>query len=264
MEKRRGHQEYFKELVSLMAMLRGKNGCPWDRSQTHNTLLPYLIEETYEVVEAVQSKDYERLKEELGDLLLQIVFHSQIAKEKNRFDVYEVARQINLKLRQRHPHIFENKKKISKQEVIQNWEHIKLSQKKDKGVLSGLPRQLPGLLRAYRLQEKVGRLNFDWKNAADVLPKLKEELGEFEKAFKTKNKRKMEEEMGDILFSWVNLCRHLNINPELALGKTVDKFIRRFNYIEKALAKKRIGFDQADLPFLDSLWEKAKKRKNRK
>jgi tetrapyrrole methylase family protein/MazG family protein len=257
-------QKDFKDLVNLMSKLRAKDGCPWDRSQTHNSLLPYLIEETYEVVEAIQSKDYEKLKEELGDLLLQIVFHSQIAEEKDKFDVYGVIRRINYKLRQRHPHIFENRKKISKREVIQNWEHIKLAQKKDKRLLSGLPKKLPSLLRAYRLQEKVARLNFDWKNAAEVLPKVKEELEELEKALNTKNKRKIEEEMGDILFSWVNLSRHLNINPELALNKTIDKFICRFNYIEKILSQKGIGFDQTDLPLLDSLWEKAKQKQRGK
>ncbi len=247
-------------MVDLLATLRAKDGCPWDRSQTHKSLLPYLIEETYEVVEAIQSTKHERLKEELGDLLLQIVFHSQIAKERNRFDVYDVIGEINCKLKKRHPHIFQNKRKISKQKVIENWEHIKLASGKNKGVLTGLPKQLPGLLRAYRLQEKVARMNFDWKKSSDILPKIREELWEFEKAFQTGNKRKMEEEIGDVLFSWVNLCRHLNINPELALNGTINKFIRRFNYIEKALSAKGIRFGQADLPLLDELWDKAKRR----
>lgn len=260
MNKNKPNQRAFKKLIDLMTKLRGKDGCPWDRSQTHNSLLPYLIEEAYEVVEAVQSRKNEKLKEELGDLLLQIVFHSQIAEEKGKFDIYEVIEHINSKLRKRHPHIFKTKKKISKKEVLNNWEHIKSAQNKGKSVLSGLPKQLPALLRAYRLGEKVGRLNFDWKDAKDVLPKIKEELEEFEKALKSRNKRKTEEEIGDILFSWVNLSRHLNINSELALNRTIDKFIRRFKLMEKMLKQKKIRFDQADLPFLDSLWEKAKRR----
>jgi len=256
---RKQNAESFQKLVDLMAKLRAKNGCPWDRCQSHKSLLPYLIEETYEVVEAIKSRKHHKLKEELGDLLLQIVFHSQIAKDKGEFDIYQVIEQIDNKLRQRHPHIFQIRKKISKRKVIENWEHIKLAQNKSQGILSGLPKTLPALLRAYRLGEKVSRVNFDWKKPKDVLPKIKEELSEFEKALKSKNKRKVEEELGDILFSWVNLSRHLKIDPELALTKAIDKFITRFNHIEKALVRKKIGFAQTDLPLLDGLWERAKR-----
>ena len=264
MTKAKQNQKDFQKLVDLIAKLRAKDGCPWDRSQTHTSLIPYVIEETYEVVEAIKSKKHHKLKEELGDLLLQIIFHSQIAKEKGEFDIYQVIEQINHKLKQRHPHIFKVKEKISKQKVIENWEHIKLAQNKSRGILSGLPKTLPALLRAYRLGEKVSRVNFDWKKPKDVLPKIKEELSEFEQALKTKNKRKIEEELGDIFFSWVNLSRHLNIDPELALTKAIDKFIARFNRIEKTLIQKKIGFDQTDLPFLDSLWEKAKHKQKGK
>ena len=245
-----------------MAKLRSKNGCPWDREQTHQSLLPYLIEEAYEVVDTIEAGDDERLKEELGDLLLQIVFHAQIADEEGRFDVREVIDHLNDKLKARHPHVFGKKKASSSEEVLRNWEHIKLSAKKDKNksVLSGIPRHIPALLAAYRVQEKVSRVDFDWKNTEDVFSKIEEEIDELKKAsLKKMKKSRVEEEMGDILFSWVNLARHLKINPEFALRRTIDKFMRRFNYIERQLKKKKIPLNEAGLPLLDSLWEEAKR-----
>jgi tetrapyrrole methylase family protein/MazG family protein len=246
----------------LMAKLRSKNGCPWDREQTHKSLLPYLIEEAYEVVDTIEAGDDEKLKEELGDLLLQIIFHAQIAQEDGKFDVQEVIDYLNDKLKARHPHVFGRKKAISSEEVLRNWEHIKLSTKKDKdkSVLSGIPRHLPALLKAYRVQEKVSRVDFDWKNTEDVFSKIEEEIDELKKAsIKKMKKSRVEDEMGDILFSWVNLARHLKINPEFALRRTIDKFVKRFNYIERELKKKKIPLKEAGLPLLDSLWEEAKK-----
>jgi len=249
-------------LVRLMAKLRSKNGCPWDREQTHKSLLPYLIEEAYEVVDTIEAGDDERLKEELGDLLLQIIFHAQIAEEEGRFDIQEVIDHLNDKLKARHPHVFGRKKASSSEEVLRNWEHIKLSQQKDKNksVLSGIPRHIPALLKAYRVQEKVSRVDFDWKNTEDVFSKIEEEIDELKKAsIKKMKKSRVEDEMGDILFSWVNLARHLKINPEFALRRTIDKFVRRFNYIERQLRKRKIPLKEAGLPLLDSLWEEAKK-----
>ncbi|MFH1336890.1 MAG: nucleoside triphosphate pyrophosphohydrolase [Candidatus Zixiibacteriota bacterium] len=258
MKKRKDN---FPDLVRLMAKLRSKNGCPWDREQTHKSLLPYLIEEAYEVVDTIEAGDDEKLKEELGDLLLQIVFHAQIAQEDRKFDVQEVIDYLNDKLKARHPHVFGKKKASSSEEVLRNWEHIKLSKQKDKNksVLSGIPRHLPALLKAYRVQEKVSRVDFDWKNKEDVFSKIEEEIDELKKAsIKKMKKRRVEDEMGDILFSWVNLARHLKINPEFALRRTIDKFVKRFNYIERQLKKRKIPLKEAGLPLLDSLWEEAK------
>ena len=254
-------KDTFSDLIKLMSTLRSKEGCPWDREQTHRSLLPYLIEEAYEVLDTIELGDDERLKEELGDLLLQIVFHAQIAEERKKFDLYEVIEHLNAKLKARHPHVFGKKKASSSEEVLRNWEHIKLSTAKrgNKSILSGIPRHLPALLKAYRVQEKVARVDFDWKNAEEVFSKIEEEIGELKIACQKKKKpQEIEEEMGDILFSWVNLCRHLKINPEFALRITIDKFVKRFNYIEKELKRKKIPLKEAGLPLLDSLWEEAK------
>jgi len=254
-------KDNFPELVRLMAKLRSKNGCPWDREQTHKSLLPYLIEEAYEVVDTIEAGDDARLKEELGDLLLQIIFHAQIAEEGGRFDIQEVIDHLNGKLKTRHPHVFRKEKASSSEEVLRNWEHIKLSaqKEKNKSVLSGIPRHLPALLKAYRVQEKVSRVDFDWKNTQDVFSKIEEEINELKKvSVKKMKKSRVEDEMGDILFSWVNLARHLKINPEFALRRTIDKFVKRFNYIERQLKKRKIPLKEAGLPLLDSLWEEAK------
>ena len=258
-------KDNFPELVRLMAKLRSKNGCPWDREQTHKSLLPYLIEEAYEVVDTIEAGDDEKLKEELGDLLLQIIFHAQIAEEGGRFDIQEVIDHLNDKLKARHPHVFGKKKASSSEEVLRNWEHIKLSSQKEKNksVLSGIPRHLPALLKAYRIQEKVSRVDFDWKNTEDVFSKIEEEIDELKKASIKKIKKSLvEDEMGDILFSWANLARHLKINPEFALRRTIDKFVKRFNYIERQLKKRKIPLKEAGLPLLDSLWEEAKESVN--
>lgn len=264
-------KDVFPGLIRLMAKLRSKEGCPWDIEQTHQSLLPYLIEEAYEVLDTIEMGDDEKLKEELGDLLLQIIFHAQITKERRKFDIYDVIEHLNTKLKARHPHVFGKKKALSSEQVLRNWEHIKLSTDTGKNksigdgkcsrtVLSGIPHHLPALLKAYRIQEKVARVDFDWKNEEEVFSKIEEEIGELKKAYaKGRKKSRMEDEMGDILFSWVNLCRHLKINPEFALRKTIDKFVKRFNYIEKRLKQKRVPLKEAKLPLLDSLWEEAKR-----
>jgi tetrapyrrole methylase family protein/MazG family protein len=250
----------FDELVRLMAKLRSQNGCPWDRLQTHKSLLPYLLEESYEVIDTVELKNDKKLKEELGDLLLQIVFHSQIAKERKKFDINGVIDNLIKKLVERHPHVFKRKQKITSDQVIKKWEHIKL-ENENRGILSGIPRTLPALLKAYRVQEKVGRVGFDWEEKDDILLKLEEELEEFKKIYTRKKSRLREEEIGDIFFTLVNLSRHLKINPEFALRKTIKKFAKRFNYIEKELKKKGKSLQEATLKEMDSLWEKAKKKR---
>ena len=260
-------KDYFADLVKLMSQLRSEGGCPWDREQTHKSLLPYLIEEAYEVLDTIEAGNDERLKEELGDLLLQIVFHAQIAQERGMFDINAVIEHLDAKLKARHPHVFGKKKAASSEEVLKNWEHIKLSTQKgrDKSVLSGIPKHLPALLKAYRVQEKVSRVDFDWKNPDEVFLKVEEEIRELKKARHQKRiePSEIENEMGDILFSWVNLCRHLKINPEFALRKTIDKFVKRFNYVEKQLKRRKVPLQKAGLPLLDSLWEEAKRSKDK-
>lgn len=243
-----------------MNKLRSKKGCPWDRKQTHKSLMPYLLEESYEVLDTIDAKDDKKLKEELGDLLLQIVFHSQIAKERKKFDINGVIEDLIKKLVERHPHVFKTKEKISSEQVIKKWEHIKLINENRK-ILSGLPKTLPALLKAYRVQEKVGRVGFDWKEKDDILLKLEEELEEFKMIYKRKKSRLREEEIGDIFFTLVNLSRRLNINPEFALRRTINKFIKRFNWVEKELKKKGKSLNDATLKEMDSLWEKAKRIK---
>ncbi len=253
-------KQAFERLVKLMAKLRSKKGCPWDRAQTHQSLLPYLIEEAYEVLDSVEKKDDSKFKEELGDLLLQIVFHAQIACEQKRFDIFEVIDSLRQKLILRHPHVFKTKRKLSPEQVLKNWEHIKLATSENKSVLSGIPNGLPALLKAFRVGEKVGRYGFDWQRKEDILPKLKEEMREFQQAYLSRNRRKTEEELGDIFFTLVNLSRHLKINPEIALLRTVEKFIRRFQYIEKELSRTKKSLGKTGLKELDLLWEKSKKK----
>lgn len=250
--------ESFNQLVSLMSLLRSIKGCPWDRAQTHSSLLPYLLEEAYEVLDSVEKKDDLKFKEELGDLLLQIIFHSEIAREEKRFDIFEVIDNLRVKLIQRHPHVFKKRKKLSPDQVIRNWEHIKLATSSNESVLSGIPETFPALLKAYRVGEKVGRYGFDWQRSEDILPKLNEELNEFKKAYRSKNKKKIEDELGDILFTLVNLSRHLKINPELALRRTVKKFMKRFNFIEEELSRSKKSLKETSLKELDFLWEKSK------
>jgi len=257
---KKSERQKFDELVKLMAKLRSKKGCPWDRLQTHKSLLPYLLEESYEVLDTVESKDDKKLKEELGDLLLQIVFHSQIASERHKFDIYQVIEGLIAKLVERHPHVFKSKDRISAEQVIKKWEHIKMKNENRK-ILSGIPETLPALLKAYRVQEKVGRVGFDWEEKDDILLKLEEELEEFKKIYRRKKSRLKEEEIGDIFFTLVNLSRHLNINPELALRKTIKKFIKRFDYVEKELNKRGKSLSESTLEEMDALWDRAKRKR---
>ena len=253
----------FEELVSIMTRLRSPTGCPWDREQTHLTLRPYLIEEAYEVLDALDNRDDGDFRDELGDLLLQVVFHAQIATEEQRFDIDDVARAINDKLVRRHPHVFGNTRADTADEVLTNWEKIKREEKggkSRKSVLDGLPAGMPALLHAYRIQEKVARVNFDWDDVQAVLLTVGEEIDEVSKALEQGDKKKIEEEMGDLLFSMVNLSRHLNVPPEDALRRSNDKFMRRFRYIEAALELRGENLERATFEELDALWEEAKQR----
>ena len=248
----------FDDLVSIMAKLRKE--CPWDREQTRETLRPYLIEETYEVLEAIDGRDPEKLKEELGDLLLQMVFHAEIAKEAGEFDIYEVIDFLCNKLIYRHPHVFGDVKVKSSEEVLKNWEKLKSKEKNHSdSVLSGVPRNLPALLKAFRLQEKASKVGFDWGSVEGVLGKIKEELKELETAIKEGDKEKIEHEMGDLLFAIANLGRFVRVDPENALRKCNERFKKRFQYIEVRLKEEGKGLEEVDLDYMDKLWEEAKK-----
>ncbi len=254
----------FVGLVEIMARLRGEGGCPWDREQTPETIKPYLIEETYEVLEAIDEQDPEKLKEELGDLVLQVVFHARMAEETGAFAIGDVLAAINDKLVRRHPHVFGDRKAETAQEVLFNWEQIKQTERRrEKGqasLLDGVPREMPALLRAHRLQEKASRAGFDWKEAQEVFRKVEEELAELRAAMEGQAADRVEAELGDLLFALVNLSRFLAVNPEEALRKTIARFIARFRYIEEELARRGRSLRQATLEEMDALWAEAKER----
>ena len=254
----------FVKLVEIMARLRGENGCPWDREQTSESIKPYLVEETYEVLEAIDEQDPAKLKEELGDLMLQIVFHARMAEEAGAFSISDVLATINDKLVRRHPHVFGDVKAETAQEVLFNWEQIKQTERRQAmghaSLLDGVPRELPALLRAHRLQEKASRVGFDWKEAPQVFRKVEEELGELRAAMQGQTADRVEAELGDLLFALVNLSRFLAVNPEEALRKTIARFIARFRYIEEELARRDRSLRQASLEEMDALWAEAKAR----
>jgi len=252
------HDE-FARLVEIMAILRGEGGCPWDREQTHESLRPYLLEETYEVLETIDSGQWEQLPDELGDVLLQIVFHAQIAKEHGTFDIDVVARKINEKLIRRHPHIFDDAEARTAEEVKHRWEEIKLSEG-NKSVLHGVPTSQPALNRAFRVQEKAAGVGFEWTDIKGVWEKLGEEMDELRVASESADRRKIEDEIGDLLFSVVNLARFLGVNPEDALRGTIMKFVRRFQFVESEMAKASMTMNQKNLDVMDKFWEQAKQQ----
>jgi tetrapyrrole methylase family protein/MazG family protein len=265
----------FEDLVELQIRLLAPNGCPWDREQTHESLRTYLIEEAYEVLDALESGDPDKFVEELGDLLLQIIFHSQLASQAGRFNVGDVIERVHTKMVRRHPHVFGTDKADSAADVLKNWEQLKAeerrqdraarglseanaSDEKDASLLSGIPRTLPAVMEAYQLTRRASRVGFDWPNVAGVLEKLREEIQELETEIANRNAAQMESEAGDLLFSVVNVARFLKLDPEIALKKANRKFIERFRDMEKESAA--AGKKLADLnpTELDSLWISAK------
>ena len=244
-----------------MAALRGENGCPWDREQTRDSLKPFLVEETYEVLEALDEGDPEKIKEELGDLLFQIVFHCQLAKEYKEFDISDVIEKISSKMIKRHPHVFGKTKFTSKEHFRKYWEDEKKREGKQReSILEGVPKAMPSLLRAHKLQKKAARVGFDWEKTTDVLKKLEEELKEFKSALKKKRQSEIEDELGDIFFMLVNISRFVGVNPEDALRKTISKFISRFRYIEMQAAEKGKNLSDMTLKEMDRLWDEAKSK----
>lgn len=243
-------------LLTIMDELRDK--CPWDKKQTLESLRYLSIEEIYELSDAIIKNDLKEIKKELGDILLHIVFYAKIGSEQNAFDFADIVNGICDKLIVRHPHVFGEIKVNSAEEVKANWEKIKLTEGR-KSVLEGVPQSLPAMVKAHRIQEKVKGVGFDWKNSSDVLEKVKEEISEFENEFKLKNTTQMEAEFGDILFALINYARFHNINPEDALEKTNQKFIKRFKYIEEQAHKHNNSIDEIDFETMNTLWEESKK-----
>ncbi len=248
----------FSELVEVIAKLRSEEGCPWDRQQTHDTLKINIIEEAYETLEAIDEKDDEKMEEELGDLLMQVLLNAQIAKEEGRFDIYGVIQKIKEKLIRRHPHVFGDVKVKNAHEVIQNWDEIKSKEKERESLMDGIPINLPALIQARKVQSKASRVGFDWDKSDDVLIKVEEEVKELKESINKGDHDSIEEEIGDILFSIVNLSRFLNVEPELALIKTTAKFIKRFKQMETKIANNGNKITDYDLKGLDEIWDSIK------
>src|ERR1700737_4841355 len=266
--------EWFEKLVALQARLRAPNGCPWDREQTHSTLRTYLIEEAYEVLDALESGEDAKFAEEMGDLLLQVVFHSQIATEQGRFTVADVIREVHEKMVRRHPHVFGEKRAKDAAEVLKNWEQIKAQERQAESssepsktrqpasLLDGVARNLPGTLEGLQLTRKAARIGFDWDDIRGIFDKMREECAELQHALDAKDERKVEEELGDLLFAAVNLARFVRVDPEIALKHANAKFSRRLREMERLAAAK--GHALADLPRteMESLWEAAKRNEH--
>jgi tetrapyrrole methylase family protein / MazG family protein len=266
----------FQRLTDLMAALRAPNGCPWDRKQTHESLKPYLLEETYEVLETIDQPDHRKLAEELGDVLLQVLFHSQIAAEAGTFTIEDVLDQLADKLVRRHPHVFPNGSQdpvpTNAEQVLAKWEDIKRAERQAEGrpesVLNGVPQTLPALLRAYQIQARASRVGFDWSHDRvgfdEVLAKVEEEIREFRTALRQPSsdgkQREIEAEFGDVLFSLVNLARFVKVNPEDALRQAVNRFIARFQYIERQAAAKGCAVGDLSFEEMNRLWEDAKRQ----
>jgi tetrapyrrole methylase family protein/MazG family protein len=249
----------FQGLLNIMEALRSEKGCPWDKEQTRESLKPFIVEEAYELIEAIDESDPEKIKEELGDLLFQIVFQCQITKENNEFKISDVIEKISKKMIARHPHVFGGADYKTTDEVIKHWEEQKkLEGKLRESILEGVPKTLPSLLRAHRLQKRAAGVGFDWEKIGDVLRKLDEELKEFKGALETKRQDEIEDELGDIFFMLVNVSRFIGVNPEDALRKTISKFIRRFRYIEMNAAEQGKRLSDMTLPEMDRLWDEAK------
>ncbi len=244
----------FKRLVEIMDKLRVE--CPWDRKQTFESLRNLTIEEAYELADAIISKNWDDVKNELGDILLHIIFYAKIGSEKKLFDINDVISHISEKIVDRHPHVFGDKEFITSEEVVKNWESIKL--KKSNGVLKGVPSKLPALIKAYRIQQKVSGVGFDWKNKDGIIRKIDEELFELKDEIIKKDKNLSELEFGDFLFSVVNYARFLDIDPELALEKSNKKFIKRFEEMEVLIKEKGLILSEMDITELNLLWEQVK------
>jgi tetrapyrrole methylase family protein / MazG family protein len=257
------------KLASLVERLRSDNGCPWDKEQTRETLKPMLIEEAFEVLDALDAADPAELKDELGDLLFQVVFHAQIAREREEFDLADVINRSHEKMVRRHPHIFGDATLITSEDVLKNWEDIKAAERgvpssmrpdSERSLLDGIPSKLPALHQAYQMTAKASRVGFDWPQLEDILEKLKEETSELLEARSEQNSEKIADEVGDLLFVVVNIARFLGIDPETALGRSNRKFNRRFRYVESTIKQQGRELKDTSLAEMDALWNEAKKQ----
>ncbi len=248
-----------RDLVKLMKKLRGEKGCPWDKKQTPKSLTTYIIEEAYELVEEIEQGDPEKICDELGDLLFQIIFQAQIFSERKQFDLAQVIGRIHKKMTIRHPHVFGNKKCATPDQVKKQWSEIKKQTRPKSSVLGDVPETMPALMRARRITDNAAQVGFDWEKIEPVLEKFKEEWEELSKAIKGKKQSRIEDELGDVLFVLVNLSRFLKINPEHALNQTTRKFQTRFHYIEAQAEKQGKDLKDMTLAEMDTLWDEAKK-----
>jgi len=251
-------EKSFTNLLNIVRELRGPDGCPWDKEQTHESLLPYFLEEAYEVIEGVEAGDMNSLKEELGDVLLHVVFQADIAQNNSEFTIEDSLNHVNKKLVRRHPHVFGDKKADAAFHAKQNWESAKHKEKKRKSRLDGVPETLPALTRAQRIQEKASYTGFDWEKIEQVWEKIHEEIQELKEAQSNGNKYHIEEEIGDVIFSIVNLARFLNISAESALRKTNRKFLTRFKDVETELKKRGKEVEDSNLEEMDEIWNTVK------
>lgn len=252
----------FDELVQLMTTLRGPDGCPWDRKQTLPDLKPYVIEEAYEVVDAIDRNERAALLEEVGDLILEAVFIAEITREEGTFDVYDCITAIHDKLVRRHPHVFADVVADDAEQVLVNWEKLKSEERKaeNKSLLSGVPQSLPALLKASRLTEKASRVGFDWRRTGDVFDKLDEEMRELREAVDSGDAAAVHDEIGDLLFTIANIARKVDVNAEEALQSTNRKFMRRFESMERQVHESGRNLDQLTLEEMDAMWDEAKRR----
>jgi len=252
----------FTRLKEVISTLRGPQGCDWDKAQTHESLREYLIEEAYELIDAINEQDDEGIIEELGDVLLQVMLHSQIGEDDGYFTIDDVIKSITTKMLHRHPHVFSDTHVDSVEEIHKNWEQLKQEEKGDKrqSILDGVPKHLPALLKAFKLQKKAAKVGFDWDNAQDIWDKLEEEIEEVQEAIQNNDQTEMINELGDVLFVVVNLARFYKVNPELALEKSNQKFFSRFTYIERQLRKHGQDINNTSLEEMDSFWNQAKRK----
>lgn len=250
------------DLVKIIKMLRGEGGCPWDMVQTHESIRKDFIEETYEVIEAINKQNPDMLREELGDVLMQVVFHAQIETEKGVFDIDDVADEICKKMIVRHPHVFGDVSAETVDDVLTNWDEIKRrtkGQKSTSEAIDSVPRELPALMRAAKVQKKAAKAGFDWSDVSGALDRLQDEIRELKEAIETGEHGEMSDELGDVLFSAVNVSRFIGVEPEEALTDSTDKFVKRFKTVEALAQERKINMKESDLSVLDELWDEAKK-----
>ena len=252
-------RQHFQKLIDVIRRLLDPGGCDWDRAQTHESLVPYLLEETYEVIESIESGDMEALKEELGDLMLHVIFQAELAEREGHFTLSESLKGISYKLIERHPHVFSDVKNPKDEGMT--WEQVKKKKKNRDSVIDGVPKHLPSLTRARRIQEKASSVGFDWKEIEPVWSKVDEEIEELKSATEENDKEHIKEELGDVLFSLVNLARFLDIDPDASLRSTILKFENRFKKVEKVLSERGKSVQESDLDEMDEIWNDIKKNK---